>query len=158
MTFLLLKDWKRCEAKLKEGYPSCPLTTVRDSPAPNECKDRAKRSLPPGLIVKESGIPGAGLGVWAERFFPEGVRFGPYRGEIFEYDKEDADKSEYSSLVRISQCNTWSLVLLNVLHFGRFSRINFGTTSLPVKMTIVNTAETRYIVSSTYRILTIPSY
>ena len=32
--------------------------------------------------MKEAGIEGAGQGVWAEKFFCKGVRFGPYGGEI----------------------------------------------------------------------------
>ena len=32
--------------------------------------------------MKEAGIEGAGEGVWAKMFFPKGVRFGPYGGEI----------------------------------------------------------------------------
>ena len=82
-------------------YPPSPLTIVQDSETPDDTTDRAIRSLPPGLVVKESDIPGAGLGVFAEKFFPEGVRFGPYGGETFEYDKEDADRSGYSWVVRI---------------------------------------------------------
>lgn len=39
-------------------------------------------TLPSGLSIKKSSIPGAGLGVFAERDFPKGTRFGPYTGEI----------------------------------------------------------------------------
>ena len=53
---------------------------------PPKCKDRAKRSVPPGLVVKESRIEGAGEGVWTERFVAKGVRFGPYGGEIADED------------------------------------------------------------------------
>ena len=63
---------------------------------PDECENRAILSLPPGLVVKESGIPGSGDGVWAEKYFPEGVRFGPYGGETRFYTEAGSKKSGYA--------------------------------------------------------------
>ncbi|XP_038055654.1 histone-lysine N-methyltransferase PRDM9-like [Patiria miniata] len=71
-----------CHELFENDCPQHPLTIIEDSPVPKRCRDQAKRSLPEGLIVKEAGIKNAGLGVWAEKFFPKGVRFGPYGGEI----------------------------------------------------------------------------
>ena len=48
--------------------------------------------------------------------------------------------------------NTWILGSLNVLQCGSFSLRNFRTTSLPVKMTIVNTA-----VNALHRLQYIPN-
>ena len=52
-------------------------------------KYRSDVSLPHGIVIKESSIPKAGSGVWAETPVPKGVRFGPYEGTIVE-DIEDA--------------------------------------------------------------------
>ena len=90
------KDWDECDRK-NDGYPTEPLTIIDDTPLPNNCHDRSKRSLPHGLglVVKESGIPGAGLGVWTEKLLPANLRFGPYRGETDFTSK----KSGYAWLV-----------------------------------------------------------
>ena len=40
-----------CNFLFQQTYPNDPETAVL--------------SLPPGLVVKESGIPGVGLGVWS---------------------------------------------------------------------------------------------
>ena len=52
-------------------------------------KYRSDVSPPNGIVIKESSIPKAGSGVWAETPVPKGVRFGPYEGTIVE-DIEDA--------------------------------------------------------------------
>ena len=57
--------------------------------------EKAVNSLPPGLIVKESRIPKAGLGVWSTQEFPARTLFGPYGGEIV-LNKENAHKSGYA--------------------------------------------------------------
>ena len=44
-------------------------------------EDYAKNTAPPGLVVKESQIPKAGLGAWTSQFVERGVRLGPYKGE-----------------------------------------------------------------------------
>lgn len=55
---------------------------------------RADRSVPYGLIIKESQIPGAGSGVWADMYLPKAVRFGPYEGEIVR-EEDEAHESGY---------------------------------------------------------------
>ena len=68
----------------------CPLQVSNDGTDPL----RATHSLPDGLVVKQSGISGAGSGVWAEKLIPRGVRFGPYEGEIT-YNEDRAHDSGY---------------------------------------------------------------
>ena len=51
---------------------------------------RARASLPDCLCLKESSIPGAGTGVFANIEIPGRVRFGPYIGEIFLDDVIDS--------------------------------------------------------------------
>ena len=46
-------------------------------------------------MVKDSGISGAGLGVWSTKEFPARVMFGPYGGEIV-YNQELAHSSGYA--------------------------------------------------------------
>ena len=75
-------DCEDCHELYEDDCPSHPLTIIKDTSVLPKCKHRAKLSLPPGLVVKEAGIEGAGEGVWAKKFFPKGVRFGPYGGEI----------------------------------------------------------------------------
>lgn len=41
----------------------------------------AAASLPTGLIINNSSIPGAGRGVFSTTEIPKGVRFGPYKGK-----------------------------------------------------------------------------
>ena len=55
----------------------------------------------PGLSIRPSGIPKAGLGVWNEASdLPLGLHFGPYEGQIV-YNEEDSH-SGYCWLVRNS--------------------------------------------------------
>ena len=62
--------------------------------SPND-PETAVNSLPPGLVVKESGITGAGLGVWSTEEFPARTLFGPYGGEIV-LNKDNAHESGYA--------------------------------------------------------------
>ncbi|XP_070174303.1 histone-lysine N-methyltransferase PRDM9-like [Littorina saxatilis] len=76
-----------CEECNQEHEGDCPvhgpLLHVEDAQVPVKKRrdpNRALKTLPPGLEVKESGIPNAGLGVFATKFFPLRSRFGPYEG------------------------------------------------------------------------------
>ena len=61
--------------------------------------NRSALTLPPGLSIRLSGIPEAGLGVWNEASdLPLGLHFGPYEGQIT--DDKEAINSGYSWLVR----------------------------------------------------------
>ncbi|XP_071501126.1 uncharacterized protein [Diadema antillarum] len=59
-----------------------PLVIIRDTAVPKGCKNRASNTLPGGLVIGQSSIPGAGLGVKATEHIPKGHRFGPYEGDI----------------------------------------------------------------------------
>ncbi|UYV81383.1 PRDM9 [Cordylochernes scorpioides] len=50
--------------------------------APENDPQRARATLPPGLSIEQSGIPGAGLGVWTDVRFEARTLFGPYEGVI----------------------------------------------------------------------------
>lgn len=47
------------------------------------------------MSIRPSSIPGAGLGVWAERDFPKGTRFGPYGGVV----TDDVNEWQYAWLI-----------------------------------------------------------
>ncbi|XP_060758189.1 uncharacterized protein LOC132868911 isoform X3 [Neoarius graeffei] len=72
-----------------------PPLFIPDSPIPMGVSDRARQTLPPGLEIRKSGIPDAGLGVFnMGETFPVGTHFGPCQGELG--DREEAMNSEYS--------------------------------------------------------------
>ena len=62
----------------------------------------SRASLPEGLEIKQSNIPGAGLGVFALRTFNVDTLFGPYKGREISrnVDKDKVDTS-YMWEVRI---------------------------------------------------------
>ncbi|GAA6071207.1 histone-lysine N-methyltransferase PRDM9-like isoform X2, partial [Tachysurus ichikawai] len=72
-----------------------PALFVPDNAVPLGVPDRAKQTIPPGLVVQESSIPDAGLGVFnMGKTVPVGVHFGPYQGDLV--DCEEAMNSGYS--------------------------------------------------------------
>ncbi|XP_053387483.1 zinc finger protein 271-like isoform X2 [Mercenaria mercenaria] len=88
-----------CEECNKEYDMDCPihgpLEYIQDTEVLNsQDPDRALHSLPPDLVVKNSSIKGAGLGVFTEKEIPARVMFGPYGGVIVT-DPEKAHKSGY---------------------------------------------------------------
>ncbi|KAF5889016.1 histone-lysine N-methyltransferase PRDM9-like, partial [Clarias magur] len=80
---------------------------ITDTPVPMGVSDRARQTLPPGLEIQDSSIPGAGLGVFNNgEIVPVGAHFGPYQGEVVE--REEAMNSEYSWVMRRSgQCEEY---------------------------------------------------
>ncbi|MCI4383885.1 hypothetical protein PGIGA_G00031810 [Pangasianodon gigas] len=75
-----------------------PALFIPDTPVPMGITDRARQTLPPGLEVRKSGIPDAGLGVFnMGETLPVGAHFGPYQGELV--DQEEAMDSGYSWVI-----------------------------------------------------------
>ncbi|KAF4008243.1 hypothetical protein G4228_019923 [Cervus hanglu yarkandensis] len=75
-----------------------PPTFVKDCAVEKGHANRSALTLPPGLSMRLSGIPDAGLGVWNEASdLPLGLHFGPYEGQIT--DDEEAAKSGYAWLI-----------------------------------------------------------
>ncbi|XP_038598109.1 histone-lysine N-methyltransferase PRDM9-like [Tachyglossus aculeatus] len=71
---------------------------LRDAAVAPGTAGRAAGTVPPGLRVGPSGIPGAGLGVWTgARALPLGLHLGPYEGRLT-HDQEAADNG-YSWMV-----------------------------------------------------------
>ena len=84
--------------------------------------DKAVKSLPPGLVVKESSIHGAGLGVWATEEFPARTLFGPYGGDLV-LNKENAHKSGYAWQVGIEICFFSRVLVLIIIRGSVFFAI-----------------------------------
>ncbi|XP_004436473.1 PREDICTED: probable histone-lysine N-methyltransferase PRDM7 [Ceratotherium simum simum] len=95
-------DYLYCEKCQNFFIDSCaahgPPTFVKDSAVDKGHPNRSALTLPPGLRIRPSGIPEAGLGVWNEASdLPLGLHFGPYEGQITE--DEEAANSGYSWLI-----------------------------------------------------------
>uniref|UniRef100_A0A8C6FW23 Histone-lysine N-methyltransferase PRDM9 n=1 Tax=Moschus moschiferus TaxID=68415 RepID=A0A8C6FW23_MOSMO len=95
-------DYLYCEECQNFFIDSCaahgPPTFVKDCAVENGHANRSALTLPPGLSIRLSGIPEAGLGVWNEASdLPLGLHFGPYEGQIT--DDEEAANSGYSWLI-----------------------------------------------------------
>lgn len=95
-----LSDCEKCKNYFLDSCPAHgPPTFIKDSVVPKGTLDRSFLSLPPGLRIGPSSIPGAGLGVWNETCdLPLDVHFGPYEGQITE--EEEAANNGYSWMVR----------------------------------------------------------
>eukprot|EP00057_Strongylocentrotus_purpuratus_P021476 XP_011675950.1 PREDICTED: histone-lysine N-methyltransferase PRDM9-like [Strongylocentrotus purpuratus] len=78
--------WEDCHEVFEGECSKHPLTIIKDNPVPKGSKDRASKTLPDGLVVKQSSIPGAGQGIFATKFIPKGYRFGPYDGDIVDLE------------------------------------------------------------------------
>uniref|UniRef100_A0A4W2D682 Histone-lysine N-methyltransferase PRDM9 n=1 Tax=Bos indicus x Bos taurus TaxID=30522 RepID=A0A4W2D682_BOBOX len=75
-----------------------PPTFVKDCAVEKGHANCSALTLPPGLSIRLSGIPEAGLGVWNEASdLPLGLHFGPYEGQIT--DDKEAAHSRYSWLI-----------------------------------------------------------
>lgn len=69
-----------------------------DSPTPVGVPQRALLTLPQGLVIGRSTIPGAGLGVFNQgEIITIGTHFGPFDGELT--SKENAMESSYSWVI-----------------------------------------------------------
>ncbi|XP_048876108.1 zinc finger protein 345-like isoform X1 [Brienomyrus brachyistius] len=104
-------DYLYCEDCQSSFTEQCevhgPPVFISDSPAVMGIPGRALLTLPPGLEVQTSSIPGAGQGVFSQgQTVPRGVHYGPYEGEVM--DKEQAIDSGYSWVVyKGKQCETY---------------------------------------------------
>ncbi|XP_043773761.1 histone-lysine N-methyltransferase PRDM9-like [Cervus elaphus] len=95
-------DYLYCEECQNFFIDSCaahgPPTFVKDCAVEKGHANRSALTLPPGLSIRLSGIPDAGLGVWNEAAdLPLGLHFGPYEGQIT--DDEEAANSGYAWLI-----------------------------------------------------------
>ncbi|CAI9181595.1 unnamed protein product [Rangifer tarandus platyrhynchus] len=95
-------DYLYCEECQNFFIDSCaahgPPTFVKDCAVQKGHANRAALTLPPGLSIRLSGIPDAGLGVWNETSdLPRGLHFGPYEGQIT--DDKEAANSGYAWMV-----------------------------------------------------------
>ncbi|XP_062861786.1 histone-lysine N-methyltransferase PRDM9-like, partial [Trichomycterus rosablanca] len=105
------EDYLYCEQCRSFFINKCevhgPPLFIPDPPVPMGVMDRARQTLPPGVEVRESGIPNAGLGVFNKgETVPVGAHFGPYQGELV--DGEEAVNSEYSWVIhKGGQCEEY---------------------------------------------------
>ncbi|XP_060981708.1 histone-lysine N-methyltransferase PRDM7-like [Dama dama] len=95
-------DYLYCEECQNFFIESCaahgPPNFVKDCAVEKGHANRSALILPPGLSIRLSGIPDAGLGVWNEASdLPLGLHFGPYEGQIT--DDEEAANSGYAWLI-----------------------------------------------------------
>ncbi|XP_060040953.1 histone-lysine N-methyltransferase PRDM7 [Erinaceus europaeus] len=95
-------DYLYCETCQNFFIDSCAVhgspVFIKDKAVDKGHPDRSALTLPPGLTIRPSGIPEAGLGIWNEGSdLPVGVHFGPYEGQIT--DDEEAANSGYSWLI-----------------------------------------------------------
>ncbi|XP_060789183.1 histone-lysine N-methyltransferase PRDM9-like [Neoarius graeffei] len=96
------KDYLYCELCKSFFFNKCELhglpLFICDTPVPVGDPDRARQTLPPGLEIRRSSIPDAGLGVFNKgETVPVGAHFGPYQGELV--DGEEAMNSGYSWVI-----------------------------------------------------------
>ncbi|XP_046705710.1 histone-lysine N-methyltransferase PRDM7-like [Silurus meridionalis] len=79
-----------------------PALFIPDVAVPLGVADRARQTLPPGLEIRKSSIPDAGLGVFNNSdTIPVGAHFGPYQGDTVE--REEAMNSPYSWVIQRSE-------------------------------------------------------
>ncbi|KAF7267308.1 hypothetical protein GWI33_019458 [Rhynchophorus ferrugineus] len=70
-----------CNKDVLDFCPTCGmLVMISDNPVPMAVPDRAKKTAPKLLDIRSSSIHG--LGVFARRPLPAGIKFGPYEGEV----------------------------------------------------------------------------
>ena len=83
-----------CEEWFKDSCPVCgPLQPLLSEVHGSRKGHSVHTSLPlpPEIKIKESVIPGAGMGAFSRTFIPKGTRIGPYTGEILNFDEIDGE-------------------------------------------------------------------
>ncbi|XP_030849667.1 zinc finger protein 724-like [Strongylocentrotus purpuratus] len=83
------RNCEDCHEVFEGGCSKHSLTTIKDNPSPKGSKDKARKTLPDGLAVKPSSIPGVGQGIFATKFILKGYLFIPYAGDIVDLEIED---------------------------------------------------------------------
>ncbi|XP_057300026.1 zinc finger protein 431-like [Hydractinia symbiolongicarpus] len=87
-------------------YGDCPvhgaLHPLADKYNPVNDEKKSIATLPDGLEINESFIPGAGLGIITTQKFESGTRFGPYQGKKVRPDipRDDVDTSYMWEIMR----------------------------------------------------------
>jgi hypothetical protein len=98
-----------CDSRNSFYYGDSPIHGALKKLDPKAGLDQASLSytqlpVPAELTVKPSNIPCAGLGVFANKFIPRGVKVGPYEGE--RVDKADlGDLPSTSYVWEVGTCN-----------------------------------------------------
>ncbi|KAG9350192.1 hypothetical protein JZ751_026545 [Albula glossodonta] len=92
-------DCEECQSSYPDQCETHgPPSFTSDSLSPLGVPQRALLTLPPGLMVGRSGVPGAGLGVFNQgQSVPVGMHFGPFEGEVT--SREKAIESRYSWVI-----------------------------------------------------------
>ncbi|XP_072162069.1 histone-lysine N-methyltransferase PRDM7 [Bemisia tabaci] len=89
-----------CHDFVEGGCNIHKMIHVKDTPVPIDKDDklRALKTVPEGLMVGVSSIPGAGDGVWTIKTIKKDTLFGPYEGVY----KKKSSLNNYSWEVRIT--------------------------------------------------------
>ncbi|KAM8764496.1 histone-lysine N-methyltransferase PRDM9-like [Rhynchonycteris naso] len=104
-------DYLYCEKCQNFFIDTCavhgPPTFVKDSAVDKGHPNHAALTLPPGLRIRPSGIPEAGLGVWNEASaLPVGLHSGLYMGQITE-DEEAANNGYSRQITKERNCSMY---------------------------------------------------
>ena len=90
-----------CEDCAEIHHGDCPVHGPLLTLDPSSGHDEASLQyttlfVPAELTVKPSKIPNAGLGVFATKYIPRGVRFGPYEGRrVLKKELTKGDDTSY---------------------------------------------------------------
>ncbi|KAM8765895.1 histone-lysine N-methyltransferase PRDM9-like [Rhynchonycteris naso] len=104
-------DYLYCEKCQNFFIDTCavhgPPTFVKDSAVDKGHPNHTALTLPPGLRIRPSGIPEAGLGVWNEASaLPVGLHSGLYMGQITE-DEEAANNGYSRQITKERNCSMY---------------------------------------------------
>ncbi|XP_053538297.1 histone-lysine N-methyltransferase PRDM9 [Ictalurus punctatus] len=100
-----------------------PALFIPDIAVPLGVADRARQTLPPGLEIRKSSIPDAGLGVFNNSdTIPVGAHFGPYQGDTV--DREEAMNSSYSWVIHKSEQSEKYIDATSELHSNWMRYVN----------------------------------
>ena len=100
-----------CGGSPATRHPVTLHCVVSQVPASKGDAERAIKTLPPGLEVRQSSVPKAGLGVFATKHFASRTRFGPYKGRRVN-NSVWAQKSGYCWEVRILQSVIHKIIII----------------------------------------------